>query len=96
MTERQPGALRGFVATLMVGVGFLMVATCGLCTAVFAIGSLIDMAQGHSGGEFSSASVLQAALTLGLPPIVVGGLLIWGGFRLGREPKPPPSDPPPG
>jgi hypothetical protein len=80
--------MRGFLGGMMVVIGVLMVGLCGLCTAVFAIGSLVDLAQGHSGGEFSAGSLLQAALTLGLPPIAVGALLIWGGLRLQRKPKP--------
>ena len=90
MTEPQPGPMRGFLASLMIGIGALMVGLCGLCTAVFAIGSLVDLAQGHSGGELDAGSVLQMALMLGLPPIALGALLVWGGLRLQR--KAPPSE----
>jgi hypothetical protein len=95
MTEPQPGPMRGFVGNAMLAVGIIMVALCGTCTAYFVIGSLIDLAQGHSGGEFDSGSILVMAAMLGLPPIVVGALLVWGGSRLRRAPRPPPASPPP-
>ena len=97
MTEPQPSGVRTFVGGMMVVIGVLMVTLCGLCTAVFTIGALVDLARGRSSGElFSGGSLLQAALMLGLPPIGVGALLVWGGLRVQRKPKPPPSPPPPG
>jgi hypothetical protein len=89
MTEPQPSPMRGFVGGMMVVIGVLMVTLCGLCTAVFAIGALVDLAQRRSGGElFSGGSLLQAALMLGLPPIAVGALLVWGGLRVRRQAPP--------
>jgi hypothetical protein len=105
MTDPNTGTLRGFLIGLMIAVGILMVALCGACTAFFTIGALVDLSQGHSGGEFSPEGILRAAGALGVPPTLVGGLLIWGGLRLQRRPKapspisspkPPPSAPPPG
>ena len=97
MTESQPSPMRTFVGGMMVVIGVLMVTLCGLCTAFFAIGALVDMAKGHSGGElFSNGSLLQAAVMLGLPPIAIGALLVWGDLRVRRGPRPPPSAPPPG
>ncbi|MDB5434910.1 MAG: hypothetical protein JWR47_1167 [Phenylobacterium sp.] len=96
MTESQLSPMRGFVASAMIAVGMLLVALCGTCSAFFAISALADiLTRGlHSGGEFSSVSVLQVTPVFGGPPILVGAALIWGGLRLRRAPKPPPASPP--
>jgi len=93
--------VKSFLTVAMIAVGSLILAFSGPCTAFFAIGALTDIAKGHTGGEFPPDFVLAAAATLGAPPMLVGGLLIWGGLRLRRRsptrrPTPPPSAPPPG
>ena len=93
--------VRSFLTVAMIVVGALILALCGPCTAFFAIGALTDIAKGHSGGEFPPDFVLTVAAVLGVPPMLVGGLLVWGGFQLRRRSPthrstPPPSAPPPG
>lgn len=81
--------VRSFLTVAMIAVGSLILAVSGPCTAFYAIGSLVDLAQGRSGGEFPPDFILAAAGLLGGPPILVGGVLIWGGLRLRRRPKSP-------
>jgi hypothetical protein len=51
---------------------------------------------GWSEGEFPPDVLLPLALVIGLPPMVIGGLLFWLGRRLQAPRRRPSSAPPPG
>src|SRR5947209_15124524 len=98
MPETQPSsprvsATRTFLTGAMITVGVLLVGLCGTCTTFIVGGALVQLAQGGPpAAEFGPGTVIPLGLTMGVPPILIGGLLIWFGRRL-RRPKLPPSVP---
>ena len=88
MPDGQPDPVARFFGGALLAIGFLMMALCGGCGAVF----LLFTADGPS----PTSTILQAAIVIGGPPTLIGGLLIWLGFRLRRRAKQPPSETPPG
>lgn len=83
MTDR-PSPVQRFFGGLLIAVGVLIAALCGLCTMVFMVGSVID----RGGGElFAGGDVFILALVIGGLPTGIGALIAWGGWRLYR-PKP--------
>jgi hypothetical protein len=77
-----------FFGVMLIIVGILIAALCGLCTLAV-IGTSLSLPsdqQGYGGG-----GMIGVALIIGGIPTVVGGLMIWGGIavlRSGRK-RPP-------
>ena len=73
MSEPQPSgddALRSFFGWMLLLIGGLMTALCGLCTAVFFVGGLID----RGDASFSVLSIFIG----GIPTAIGLGLFIGG------------------
>ena len=81
MSEAPPSPLQKFLGGLLMAVGGLIAALCGVCTLYFTVASLA------TSGEFSGPSMLVLVLPIGGIPTVLGGLIAFAGWRLYR-PKP--------
>lgn len=80
-----------FFGVMLIVLGLLLAALCGLCTLVVAGGSL-SMArdpQGYGGG-----GMVGIALLIGGVPTAFGLLMIFAGFTLLRSARKPPPVPP--
>jgi hypothetical protein len=69
----------GAGAVALVVIGLLILIPSGLCTGIFGVGALYAMITSSPG---EGLTVLLEALTLGGIPIVIGGLLVFAGFRM--------------
>lgn len=78
----QPSPVQKFFGGLLMAIGGLMAALCGVCTLVFTVTSLT------TSGEFAGPGMLFMVLPIGGIPAVVGALIAWAGWRLYR-PRPP-------
>ena len=74
------GATKSFLGALLMGVGGLIAALCGLCTVTFVANGL----GGPRGEIFTGADVAVMALFIGGIPTLVGVLMFLGGRALRR------------
>jgi hypothetical protein len=77
--------MRVFGVILMI-IGFLLLATAGLCTIIFG-GAILS--------EGFVASDMGLILAYGGVPMIVGALIAWAGLTLWRSGAPPPPPPAP-
>jgi len=70
------GGCRRAFGFILAGLGILLLAGSGLCTAMFAVTSL---------GGGTEGGLMAAALVIGLPAMAVGGLIWWLGALLLRR-----------
>jgi hypothetical protein len=66
-------------AVALVVIGLLILIPSGLCTGIFGIGAIYDMVTSSSSEGFS---ILLEALMFGGIPLVIGGLLVFAGFKM--------------
>lgn len=88
-TGTEGHGVRRFFGGLLMAVGFLMAALCGLCTVVFVISGLTE----GRGELFSGGDIAIMALFIGGLPTLIGVGLVAGGRALWKPP--PPRRPPP-
>ena len=79
MSDAPPSPLQKFIGGLLMAVGGLIAALCGVCTLYFTVASLAT-----SSGEFAGPSMLILVLPIGGIPMVLGGLIAFAGWRLYR------------
>ena len=65
---------------MILGIGLTMLS--GLCTLGMTIVDLSDT--GHHGGDLDLRGIQYI---VGLPFVVIGALIWWGGWALGRKPR---------
>ena len=65
---------------MIIGIGLTMLS--GLCTLGMTIADLSDT--GHHGGDLNLRGIQYI---VGLPFVVIGALIWWGGWALGRKPR---------
>ncbi len=66
-------------AVALVVIGLLILIPSGLCTGIFGVGAIYDMVTSSSSEGFS---ILLEALMFGGIPLVIGGLLVFAGFKM--------------
>jgi hypothetical protein len=80
--EPQPPR-RGCAATALIVVGLLILIPSGLCTGFMTIGPLVAAIFGSK--QYASTDMVQIALMIGGPFVLVGGVLTWIGFAMRRR-----------
>jgi hypothetical protein len=75
--------VKRFFGGLLMAIGILIGGLSGLCTAMFL----------NLGGGPNDGGMLGLVLILGVPPIVLGVAMFFGGLAVWRSARPPPIDP---
>jgi hypothetical protein len=81
MPQPPPNPLTQFFGVMLIIVGVLMAALCGLCTLVIIGVSLAGPGDPHG----YDRGMVGVALVIGGIPAVVGGLLVWAGIAVLRS-----------
>jgi hypothetical protein len=79
--ERRGG---GFGAIALLILGLLILIPSGLCTGIMTIYPLLSALRGPNGGPIPT-DFIGLALTIGLPFVLIGGLLTWLGIKRMRR-----------
>jgi len=81
------------VGAMLMAVGGMVAALCGLCSALFLAQTIPHVLDGRP-GELEPQSIPDAIVTVALVggiPVLIGAGLFWLGWRLYRGPRPPRS-----
>jgi|HubBroStandDraft_2_1064218.scaffolds.fasta_scaffold1238120_2 hypothetical protein len=81
-SEQQPPR-RGCAATALIVVGLLILIPSGLCTGFMTIGPLVATIFGSK--RYAPTDMVQIALAIGGPFVVLGAVLTWIGFTMRRR-----------
>jgi hypothetical protein len=87
----QGRSVAGSIALIVIG--FLIFVPSGLCTGVMAIGPLVYSVL-HPSQNNGDLSMLPVALTIGLPFVTLGGVMIYAGVSRMRAKKKLPDNTP--
>ena len=80
--EQQPPR-RGCAATALIVIGLLILIPSGLCTGFMTIVPLV--AAIFNSKQYASTDMVQIALMIGGPFVVLGAVLTWIGFTMRRR-----------
>ena len=79
-----PSVPRVLAALALIMIGLLIFLPSGLCTGFFLLGALIALVT----ASHQNFGLGQLALVIGGPFVVLGGFILWSGFRLLSPRKP--------